>query len=428
MSDAVRALKDQASELMAKGKSDAALDTWRKVVSAAPDDLTARQKVAELLAKLGLTKDAVDAYEDLAKRFAEKGLFFKASATCRLLLGLDPRHERTLELLASLYTRKAQEPLRNLKGLTPPPQQPVAPLVGTPPPAPVELELDVPIVEGTLESGLPAIPLFSSLSEAELKQILASAMEVRAYAAGELVVQEGAAGLSMFALVEGEAGVFRGWGTAQQRQVATLSAGTIFGEVALGSGARRVATVVAQGDAVALEFPREAMANVSLRFPHVGAQLARFCRDRLLANALRASPLFRALDEPALEAVSREFRPCSFSNAQKIITEGFEADGVHMLLRGTCHVLHSSGKRYPDLCEGDLFGEVSALTKGEATASVVAAGQVLTLRLPTAELERLVSSNAQVSTAVKALVKERLERTAQFDQVLRDESLPDRRV
>lgn len=426
MSDAVRALKDKASELMAKGRSELALETWRKVVSAAPDDLTARQKVAELLAKLGQTSAAVDAYEDLAKRFAEKGLFFKASATCRLLLGLDPRHERTLEMLASLYTRKSQEPLRAMKGLTPPPQQPVAPLPGAP--APVAFELDVPIVEGTLESGLPAIPLFSSLSEAELKEILASAMEVRAYADGEQIVQEGAAGLSMFALVEGEAGVFRGWGTAQPRQVATLSAGTIFGEVALGSGARRVATVVAKGDAVALEFPREAMANVSVRFPHVGAQLARFCRDRLLDNALRASPLFHALDGAAQEAIAREFRPCSFTNGQKIITEGFESDGVHMVLRGACHVLHSSGKRYPDLREGDLFGEVSALTKGEATASVVAAGQVLTLRLPTAELERLVASNAQVGAAVKALAKERLERTAQFDQVLRDEALPDRRV
>ena len=49
MSDAVRALKDKASELAAKGKSEAALETWRQVVTAAPDDLTARQKVAELL-------------------------------------------------------------------------------------------------------------------------------------------------------------------------------------------------------------------------------------------------------------------------------------------------------------------------------------------------------------------------------------------
>lgn len=429
MSDAVRALKDKASELAAKGKSEAALETWRQVVTAAPDDLTARQKVAELLAKVGQTSVAVDAYEDLAKRFAEKGLFFKASATCRLLLGLDPKHERTLELLASLYTRKSQEPLRGMKGLTPPAQQPVAPVPGAPPPPPPEaFELEVPVVEGTLESGLPAIPLFSSLSEAELKQILSSAMEVRAYSDGELIVQEGAAGLSMFALVEGEAGVFRGWGSEQPRQVATLSAGTIFGEVALGSGARRVATVVAKGDAVALEFPREAMANVSVRFPHVGAQLARFCRDRLLENALRASPLFNALDDAGRTALSREFRPCSFSTGQKLITEGFEADGVHMVLRGSCHVLHSSGKRYPDLREGDLLGEVSALTKGAATASVTAVGQVLTLRLPASELERLVLSNAQAKAAVTALAKERLERTAQFDQVLRDESAPDRRV
>jgi CRP-like cAMP-binding protein len=426
MSEAVRALKDKASELAGRGKPDAALEAWRAVVAAAPDDLSAHHKVADLLAKLGRRREAVDAYEALAKRFAAQGLFYKASAVCRLLLGLDPQHQRTVELLASLYTRRAAEPARSLKG--PPPQPPVEPRPGVPLPEAVEVDLEVPIVEGTLESGLPAIPLFSSLAEAELKELLATSMEVRAYTDGELVVQEGAAGLSMFALVEGQLGVFRGWGTERSRQVATLSAGSVFGEVALGSGGRRVATVVSSGDAIALEFPREAMAALSVRFPHVGAQLSRFCRDRLLANALRASPLFRALDEATLAEVSRAFKPCTATNGQRLVAEGFEADGVHMVLRGSCQVLHASGKRYPDLREGDLFGEVSVLTKGAATASVVAAGPVLTLRLPGEALERLVLSKPDARRTLTELANERLKRTAEFDQVLRDESLPDARV
>ncbi len=429
MSEAVRALKDKAAEQASKGKTGAALETWKQIVAASPDDIGARQKVAELLAKLGRRAEAVETYEDVARRFAEKGLFFKASATCRVLLGLDPQHQRTLELIATLYTRKSPPPYRGISGLTPPPQRPVdlPPTVGPTAP-PLELDLEIDIVEGALESGLPSIPLFSSLTEAELKDILATAMEVRAYSDGEQIVQEGAPGLSMFALVEGTAGVHRGWASEHRRQVATLEAGAIFGEVALGSGARRVATVVAQGEAVALEFPREAMAQVSLRYPHVGELLANFCRDRLLANALRASPLFRALDEAGRSAVARAFQPCSYPNGQKIITEGLEADGVHMLLRGTCQVRHHSGQRYPDMREGDLFGEVSALTKGAATASVEAAGPVLTLRLSTAELEAQVLSNPQAKLTVTKLANERVQRTAQFDQVLRDDSVQDRRV
>lgn len=428
MSEAVRALKDKAAEQASQGKTGAALDTWKRIVAAAPDDIGARQKVAELLAKLGKRAEAVDAYEDVAKRFAEKGLFFKASAVCRVLLGLDPQHQRTLELIATLYTRKTPAPYRGVSGLTPPPQRPVDLPQTVGPTPPLELDIEIPIVEGALESGLPSIPLFSSLTEDELKEILSTAMEVRAYSDGEQIVQEGAPGLSMFALVEGTAGVHRGWASDHQRQVATLEAGAIFGEVALGSGARRVATVVAQGEAVALEFPRESMAQVSLRHPHVGEQLATFCRDRLLANALRASPLFRALDEAARRAVAQAFQPCSFTNGQKIITEGLETDGVHMLLRGTCRVKHHSGQRYPDMREGDLFGEVSALTKGAATASVEAAGPVLTLRLSSAELEARVLSNPQAKLSVTKLANERVQRTAQFDQVLRDESVQDRRV
>jgi CRP-like cAMP-binding protein len=430
MSDAVRALKDRASEQSAKGKWANALESWRQVVAAAPDDIAARQKVAEVLTKLGRNAEAVEVYEDVARRFAEQGLFFKASAVCRVLLGLDPKHQRTLELISALYTRKQPAPYKGMSGLTPPPQRPVEPPLGVSAVTPTEFEVDleIPIFEGTLESGLPSIPLFSTLEQSELKEILGTAMEVRAYADGDLIVQEGAPGDSMFALVEGEAGVFRGWGSNLQRQVAELGAGTIFGEVSLGSGAPRVATVVAKGEAIALEFPRESMAQVAVRHPNVGERLAEFCRERLLANALRASPLFRALDEHGRRAVGSCFRPCSFTKGQRIVTQGLETDGVHMLLRGVCQVLHPSGQRYPDMREGDLFGEVSALTQGTATASVVAAGPVLTLRLSTTDLEEKVLSNPQARLAVKQLANERLQRTAQFDQVLRDDSVQDRRV
>lgn len=401
MADAVRALKDKAAELTAKGKLPKALEAWQAVVAAAPQDVAAEQKVAELQAKLGKKPEAIAGYERVARRYAEQGHFFKASAVCRLVLGLDPKHQRTQELIATLYA-KQRAPTKPL---------PVAP---TPAPAPAPVEVEI-VIEAPAPQGLPAIPLFSTLSIEELKAVLGTAMEVRAYAPGELIVAEGAPGDSMFALVEGSAGIFRGFGTPAQRRVAELAAGDIFGEVALLSGAPRVATVAADADAVALEFPRAAMARVIEQHPNIGAMLEQFCQERLLANALRASPILRALPEVDRAALASAFTPATFVHGQRVITEGEPADSVYILVRGACEVTHSSGEQYPELREGDLFGEVSVLTGGLPTATVKAKGTALTLRLPAADFKARVLPHPAALAAVDALAKARLERTEQLD-------------
>lgn len=408
MSD-VRAWKDEAAALVAKGKVPAALELWKKVAAAAPDDIAAHQKVGELHAKLGQKAEAVKTYEAVAGQYAAKGQFFKASAVCRLVLGLEPGHQRTQDLIATLYARdKATTPLTK-------PSRPAAP-------APeVEVELDIAVeLPAPPPDGLPTIPLFSTLTRDELKDVLNTSMEVRAFGPGAVIVAEGAPGDSMFAVVEGEARVFRGWGTPAQREVAQVATGDIFGEAAMVSGAPRLATVVTVGDAVVLELRREAMGQVIARFPRVGSMIDAFYRDRLLANVLRASPVLRLLSEGAKRALSAQFQSCTFVDGQRIIAEGQPADSVHLLLRGVCAVSHAAGQRYPDLREGDLFGEVSVLTDGPATASVTALGPVLTLRLSGKAFTTLVLSEPAAQSAVNQLAAARLDRTGRLDEAQHD--------
>lgn len=385
----LRALKDKATELTAKGKLPAALEAWQAVAAAEPEEGGSHQKVAELFVKLDQKAHAVRAYEEAARRFAKKGLFFKASAVCRLVLALEPGHQRTQEMIAALFARE--------------------PLVKPP-----QAQAQTPVPDPSPE--LPSIPLFSTLTRDELKEVLSSGMEVRVFAGGEVVVAEGSAGDSMFALSEGEASVYRGWGTTEQRKVAQVATGDIFGEAAMVSGGTRLATVVLDGPGVALEFSREPMGRIVNRFARVGHMIDAFYRERLLANVLRASPIFKALPEADKQALSSAFQPSTFVDGQRIISEGQPADSVHLLLRGTCAVSHQSGERYPDLREGDLFGEVSVLSDGAATASVAAIGPVLTLRIPAGTFKARVLASPSAAFAVKTMAKWRLARTAKLDQ------------
>jgi cAMP-dependent protein kinase regulator len=157
------------------------------------------------------------------------------------------------------------------------------------------------------------------------------------------------------------------------------------------------------------------MHEIFTRFPRVRMLVDAFSRDRLLASAFRSSPIFRALTEQDQRELAASFEARGFESGQRIILQGLTVDAVHVLLRGTCHVKHESGERYPDMHEGDVFGEVSVLTGGRATATVTAAGAVVTLRLPAADFKPRVLANAEASAALNELVAVRLDRTAELD-------------
>lgn len=197
---------------MAKGKLSASLEQWLRIVKAAPADLGARQKVGDLLARLGKKSEAIAAYLDVSKRYAEGGQFFKAIALCKVILTLDAEHKAAHQYLADLYS-KARAP-----------SAPAAPAAKPAPMAPLELQgLDtragrwiddsdfVESVEAVEEvepellleveveapapplmgapAALPVIPLFSQLSRDEFIAVLKAGMEVRSFSPGLEIVK-----------------------------------------------------------------------------------------------------------------------------------------------------------------------------------------------------------------------------------------------
>jgi CRP-like cAMP-binding protein len=97
---------------------------------------------------------------------------------------------------------------------------------------------------------LRQVPLFAELSARQLKK-LSSQFRERSYDSGTAVVREGTmSGVGFFVITDGEAAV-----TAGGADVATLTPGSHFGELALVSQGERTATVTAQTDLRCLEIP-----------------------------------------------------------------------------------------------------------------------------------------------------------------------------
>ncbi len=424
-----RKAKDQGTALLAKGKVEPALKEFRKALQAAPDDAAARKKVAEILVRLGRKQEAITEYQHLAGKYAADGLLVQAIAINKAILQLDPAQRAVQETLAGLYARKGEGGEKSWIQKIPPSMsaalntrhvQGRAPAAVEVPEAPepmtiersaadsmgVEIEIDV--------TSLPATPFFSDLPR-DVFVALLEEVEIRTFSAGQVLVREGEPGDSMFVVSHGEVDVVRHLGAPEQKVVLSMPANSFFGEIALVTRAARLASVVAKADCELLEVNREMLEKLFARFPGFSDTVQRFCKERLLANLLRSSEVFRLLPESAHRVLADRFQLHQAAAGETLLVEGEPGIGLFVLLRGRCEVAGKKAEggfiRYPDLAEGAVFGETSLLHGTKVTASVRTAVPSLLLGLDRDAFAKHVLSEPKVAQALRELSEERLERT-----------------
>lgn len=144
-------------------------------------------------------------------------------------------------------------------------------------PYPIQVEYSsetVPAVTPPEQASLPALidrtPLLGGLSAGSRSQLVASARH-QLYAAGEVIVRQGAPGRSLFLLARGEVRVSLG---PDDHEVARLAPGDIFGEMSWLTGEPRSATVTALQDTLAFELDDATLRAVAGEAPSVLDTLA----------------------------------------------------------------------------------------------------------------------------------------------------------
>jgi small-conductance mechanosensitive channel len=127
---------------------------------------------------------------------------------------------------------------------------------------------------GEIVERLAGIDLLSPIEPAAL-QTIAGAARVHVYSKGETIIRHGAEGESMFAVHGGVVSV-----RIDDEEVAQLSAGDFFGEMALLTGERRTADVVALTDVVTIEIAKDALHPVLVDHPELAASISAKVMER----------------------------------------------------------------------------------------------------------------------------------------------------
>ena len=253
------------------------------------------------------------------------------------------------------------------------------------------------------------VPLFDDLSQDAFVELV-NKLDYHRHVPGQLIIREGDPGRSFYVIVEGKVRIFKVAPDGKEITLAHLGEGAFFGEMALLSGAPRTANVVAEEDTEILEVTDVVLRDLAAKYPQVINSLKNFYRQRLLNNVMAISPLFKDFDPAERKSIVEKFKMKQAAPSEVLITEGKNSDGLYVVLHGAVQVAARKEAVHVDLArlkEGDIFGEMSLLTRKPATATVTSTGNSILLRLPRENFQELVLTHPQILELVSELTEQR---------------------
>ncbi len=423
---------DRALALMLAGEREAALRWSAAVVQQDGSVPSALILTCRLLADMGRTEAAIEGLRLGVKRAIDAGNLPLAVAAVADLRVLGIATDEYFDEIASAFSYGSA---RLTDNVAPPPPplpheaefQPLSSFLT----GPALLSKATGIVheaskayETVEESEPPLIaplPLFSAIEKEGLRALVA-AFEMITVPAGNVVIQEGEEGAEAYIVARGELEVRRAGAEPKDDDVPALSItlarltnGALFGEMALLSRAPRAASVVACRPSILLVARREALEAVAEKRPEVGAELAAHCRRRMVANLVRTSPVLLAVDSASRPALVERFETRIFEKGEKLIEEGTDPAGMHLIASGEVAVVgHESGEPFviASLGVGDVAGEVGVILRRKSNADVVAVHPTVTLYLPREDFIELISEHPPMLAGLYLLAIERDDETS----------------
>jgi CRP-like cAMP-binding protein len=420
---------DRALALLLAGEREAALRWAAAVVQQDMSIPSALILTARLLAEAGRTEAAIEGFELCVKRAIDTGNLPLAVAAVGDLRILGVEVSRHLDEIASVFCKGSP---RLSDDATPPPPplphgedfQPLSSFLT----GPALLSKSTEVVheaskeyEASSESEPPLVsplPLFSALEKEGLRALI-GCFEMFTVPAGNRVISEGDEGAEAYIVARGELEVRRTMetdGTSRTITLARLANGALFGEMALLSRAPRAASVVANRPSILLVARRDSLEAVAATRPDVGVELAAHCRRRMVTNLLRTSKLLLTVAAEERPALVERFETKVFEKGDKLIVDGKDTSGLHLIASGEVAVVGHEENGEPfviaSLGVGETVGEVALVLRRKANADVIAAHPTVTLHLPREDFLGLVKEHPAILAGLYHAAVERDEETS----------------
>lgn len=135
----------------------------------------------------------------------------------------------------------------------------------------------------------------------------------------------------------------------------------------------------------------------------------------MLSNLMNSAALFKPFTKSERRDLVQRFRARDAMPGEVLIKEGQPSDGLYVVLTGEVAVV-VGGRQVATLKEGQVFGEMSLLTRSPTSATVKTTRRTSFLRLPREDFDQLIMSHPQILEQVAELTDERRKQNAALAQ------------
>lgn len=368
------------SEVLARRKTDKAIDQLRAEIKAAPRDTRTKLQLADLLVEAGRGKDAVPILLKLAEDFAREGAAAKAISTLKKAQKAQPGRSDIAIALSKIIQKNSAAPAPAKKTVLKPIGQSGSGMMFEM----EEIELDVRAADPVDDDAVPAGDIVAPTQEMP-RGVLPPPASVQAEVTFEAVPTTAP---PPPAVVEVEV-----------RETAPLPPPAVASGAVAGSAG----------------FPHEPGLLDDL-LDTIEDVLAEAPVSKAAPMAAIASPLFSEFTSDELVAVIAGLNLLSFVPGDILITEGESGDSLFVVTSGEVKAFVKRDGRHRlvrEMGEGSFFGEISILSGKARTATVTAKSAVEVLVLDRATLDSICLSHPGVRTTLQRFADERQKASSQ---------------
>ncbi len=418
---------DRALTLALAGDDDAALRWAAALVKSDPSGPLGLLVASRLLGKRGKKAIAIKGLSACAGRAIDAGHLPLAVAACRDIAALDGDASSELDEIARTFSGGSKRLLGD--GARPPglPR-------GHAELAPLDEKLSADELTNEAEGAVrgaaglydsevkvrgdapqvAAEPLFSSLDESGLRAMI-GIFDSMTVPANTTIIEQGTSGAEAYIVARGELEVQRASGDEEPILLARLGSGALIGEMSLLSRSPRAASVIAVRPSVLLVARKESLDEVAAREPAVGREFAAHCRRRMIENLVRTSAILGAVKAAERPALFERFETRTFEDGDKLIVQGRESDGLHLVASGEVAVVVNEGDDstvVATLGVGEVVGEVALVLRRPSNADVVAVHPTVTMHLPRDRFLEIIKQHPAILAQLYELAVKRDEETS----------------
>ena len=217
------------------------------------------------------------------------------------------------------------------------------------------------MVKDKVRSMLGESQLFSLLEGEEL-ELIVEKFELESFELGNIVVNKGDEGDSMYLILTGNARVLGQDSEGKEVSLATLKRGDIFGEQALLKEETRSATIRASSDLMVARLMKKDFLEIVESNKELKGFLDNYMSHAGLNNFLRQFTVFSAMTAKELKNWLKYLETSSHSDGDFIFHENDDPDNFYIVLDGKVEVIKESDEKKPTLAvlePGSFFGELA---------------------------------------------------------------------